>query len=175
MTLIQKICTENPAWMFFSRRHQCESLSSFPKKTLLSILKILKLNIATRNVHKKCLIDAIVKSFENRCLELTMKSDGELLDLCYTNSLIVNKLLRSTIIATIIIKEYGSEIFYYFCKPDESNLNINLTEACDLTWLHLDETSSISYNCLSSASIKAIFMQLHPAQRPTIGKFFKEL
>ena len=61
MTLIQKICTENPAWMFFSRRHQCESLSSFPKKTLLSILKILKLNIATRNVHKKCLIDAIVK------------------------------------------------------------------------------------------------------------------
>jgi len=35
--------------------------------------------------------------------------------------------------------------------------------------------SSISYQCLSSAGIKAIFMQLHPAQRPTIAKSFNEL
>ena len=30
-----------------------------------------------------------------------------------------------------LCKEYGSEMFYSFYKPDEFNLNINLTEACD--------------------------------------------
>src|SRR5882724_7477916 len=124
MTLIQKICQENPAWMFFSVKHQCESLSSVTKKSLLLILKNLKLNVMTTNICKKVLIKNIVKLFEKRCHELTLKSDSDLLDLCYTKAWIVSKHPRSTIIATIILKEHGSKIFNSFCKPDEVNLNI---------------------------------------------------
>ena len=127
----------------------------------------------TTNVCKKVLIKNIVKSFEKRCHELTLKSNSDLLDLYYTKAWIVRKHLRSTIIATIILNEYGSEILNSFCKPDELNLNIILTEACNLPWLH--ETSLVSHQYLNSAGIKSIFMHIHPAQRPTIGKIFNDL
>ena len=95
-----------------------------------------------------------MESFEKRCLELSIKSDSELLDLHYAMSCVVNKPLRSTIIAAIMLKEYSNDILYSFCKPDELNLNLNLTDTCDLPWLHSDEMSSISHQFLSSAGIK---------------------
>jgi len=149
MNLIQKTCTENPAWMYFSIKHWCESLSSFSKKSLLLTLNFLALNIVTLKVCKKVLIENIVESFGKRCLELAIKSDSDLLDLCHTKSVIVNVPLRSTILATIMLNEYSSEIFYSFCKPDEFNLNIESTEACGLPWLHL-EMSLIPCRHLSS-------------------------
>src|SRR5882672_5174472 len=175
MNLIQKVCTDNPVWRYFSIKHQCQSLSFFSKKHLLSILKVLSLNIVPININKEHLIERIVRLFEKRCLELIIKSYSELLDLNYAKYCVVTKPFRSTIIAAIMLEEYGSEIFYSLCKPEESQLNINLTETCNLPLLNLDEMSSISYQCLSSAGIKPIFMQLHPAQRPTIAKNFNEL
>ena len=170
MTLIQDIFAANPVWVYFSIKHRTESLSSFSKNTLLSILKNLALNIVTSHVCKIYLIENIVKSFENKSIELTIKSECELLDICYTNSLIANQFVHSAMIASIMLKEYGPEIFYSFCQPDESNLNIKLTDACDLPWFHLAERSYVSYHYLNSACIKNIFMWLHPTQRPTIGK-----
>ena len=46
---------------------------------------------------------------------------------------------------------------------------------CESTFLHLDKNSLISSQFMSSASIKQIFIQIHPSQRPPIGKILKEL
>jgi len=82
---------------------------------------------------------------------------------------------RSVILATILNKEYGNQLFISFCKPADIQLDIKLTPNGRLPFLHLDEASLISHQLLSSACIKAIFIQIHPSQRPPVGKSFKEL
>src|SRR5882672_11281525 len=105
MTLIQKVCTDNPLWMNFSIKHRCQSLSFFSKKHLLSILKMSLLNIVPIKITKEHLIERIIRLFEKRYLELIIKSYSELLDLNYAKYCVVTKPFRSTIIAAIMLEE----------------------------------------------------------------------
>ena len=77
--------------------------------------------------------------------------------------------------ATILDKEYGTEIFHSLCKPEESQLNINLIESYYFPWLPSNKELLVPYQLLSSASIKANTMQLHAIQRPCISKEFNSL
>jgi len=174
MDLTYKTYTKNPPWMFFSIQHKCDSLSSFLKCSLLEMLKSLQLNIVTTHICRTVLIEIIVKLFENRCIELAIKSDSELLNICHTIFLIVKQQFRSVILANILNNEYGNQLFNNLCKPSDS-VGYKIHRQLQNTFLQLDKKLLISCQILSSASIKEIFMQIHPSERPLVENKFKDL
>jgi len=161
--------------MFFSTKHHIDSLLSFSKNCLLSIGILLQLNIGNQNISKKDLIEKIVTSFNNRCIVLVIKPNNELINICHSKSLLVNQCYRSAMLASILDNEYSNEIFKSFCKPNDINWNIKKISRCDLPYVCSGKDLLIPHQLLSSGSIKNIFMQLHPSQRLSIGKIFKEL
>ena len=60
------------------------------------------------------------------CLELAIKSDNDLMDLCHIKFLLVNQQLRSVILATIFNNEYGDELFNALCKANDIELGLKL-------------------------------------------------
>jgi len=86
-------------------------------------LSYLQISIAKIKFCKTNLIVNIVKLFENRCLELAIKSDSDLLNICHIELLIVNQQLRSVILATIFNNEYGDKLFNALCKANDIELD----------------------------------------------------
>ena len=78
-------------------------------------------------------------------MELPIKSDCELLNICHENCLMVTLQFRSVILAAILNKEYGNQLFISFCKPADIQLDIKLIPNSKLPFLHLDEASLISH------------------------------
>ena len=132
----------------------------------------MKLKCTLKNSRKSKLIKFIACLFEDQCVQLMKKTNVELLSLSSSKYDMVN---CSRLLAAILEEDYGTAIFLSLCKPHDSQLNIDFTTPCHLSWLcSVNDYPLIPCQILNSAEVKNIIMQLHPSHRLLLRKNFSE-